>query len=172
MRGISRSSLAAAILLAVVLSAPALGDPGRSASWPGLEGTWLVQVVYHYESLGFPDDQLQYTQQFNRDGRAAIYLAHNPGDLPYDESRSACVGEWKPRAPRTFDVTLYCLWGTSWKTAPPVPDRIRMKVVLNKKGELWTATPFYYDLWVDGQYEAWDTWGEMEGKRLGIAPLP
>jgi hypothetical protein len=47
-----------------------------------------------------------------------------------------------------------------------------MKVTLDKKGKSWAATPFYYELWADGKYEAWDTWGEMTGKRLGIAPLP
>ena len=92
--------------------------------------------------------------------------------LPYAEVRSACAGEWKPRGPRTFDVTLYCVWNASWEGAPPTPDRIRMKVTLDKKGRSWTATPFYYEAWADGKYEAWDTWGEMDGKRLGIAPLP
>jgi hypothetical protein len=168
-----RVSAAFAAALVLALSVPVAGD-SRCAATPGLEGTWLVKVVYHYGSLGLPDDHLQYVNQFGRDGRAVIYLPHNPDDKPYAEVRSACAGEWKPRGPRTYDVTLYCLWSTSWEgaPAPPVPDRIRMKVVLDKKGRMWQATPFYYDLWVEDHYEAWDTWGEMDGKRLGIAPLP
>jgi hypothetical protein len=170
MRGVSRWSVACAALLALALSVPAAGAE-KCAATPQLEGTWLVKAIYHYGSLGFPDDRLQYFQHFDRDGRAAIYLPHNPGDLPYDESRNACVGEWRPRGPRTFDVTLYCLWSTAWETAPSVPDRIRIKVVLDKKGKTWTATPFYYEQWVGGKYDPFDTWGEMDGQRLGIAPV-
>ena len=172
MRGICRLAAAFAALLMIATAVPALGDQSRSASWPGLEGTWFVHLTYHYGSLGLPDDHLQYLQQFDRDGRAVIYLPHNANDLPYAEVRSACAGEWKPRGPRTFDVTLYCVWNASWEGAPPTPDRIRMKVTLDKKGGSWTATPFYYEVWADGKYEAWDTWGEMAGKRLGLAPLP
>ena len=178
MRRSSRWSLAGAALLALVLAVPAQGNDGREWS-PAIEGTWLVNLVYHYTGTPMPDAYLQYIQQVDRHGRVVIYLPHNPADYPWAESRTTCSGEWRPRGQRTFDVTLYCLWRTTLSvegeadpTPPDVPDRIRMKFVLDKKGKTFTATPFYYEVWDGAKYGAGETWGEMQGTRLGVMPLP
>jgi hypothetical protein len=178
MRRSSRWSLAGAVLLVLVLVLPVQGNDSRAFS-PAIEGTWLVNLVYHYTGTPMPDAYLQYIQQVDRHGRAVIYLPHNPADYPWAESRTTCSGEWRPRGHRTFDVTLYCLWRTTLSvegeaapTPPDVPDRIRMKFVLDKKGRAFTATPFYYERWDGAKYGAGETWGEMQGTRLGVAPLP
>ena len=62
------------------------------------------------------------------------------------------MGDWKRRGRRTYDVTVYCLWSIVPGEPPVVPDRIRMKVRLDKGGQHWTATPFYYEVWTGTEY--------------------
>ncbi len=38
--------------------------------------------------------------------------------------------------------------------------------------QAFTATPFYYERWDGAKYGAGETWGEMQGTRLGVMPLP
>ena len=140
-----------------------------------LKGSWQVNVVYHHNGEDGPGQNLQYLQQFHADGRAAIFLPQNNLTDPFDEARTACVGDWKHRSGRTFDVTLYCLWQESWVDAPAVPDRIRMKVTLNKSNDTWTATPFFYEEFDGPKYTPISSpasWGSMGGVRLEIVPIP
>lgn len=165
-----------AVLLSLGIGGPAAaGGHGPHATPPALDGSWLVSVIYHYEgTTGGDSGKLQYTQQFHKDGRAVIYLVQNQDVDPYNESRTACVGDWKHRDGRTFDVTLYCLWQESWTDAPSVPDRIRMKVKLDHGGMTWTATPFYYEFFDGTSYVGTgspNSWGEMSGIRLDIVPI-
>jgi hypothetical protein len=159
----------------------ALGVCGTGTTWAGnppehpaasIAGTWAVSLTYYYEGTesGLKDN-LQYLQQFDRDGRAVIYLPQVAG-ASFDESRTACAGDWKPRGHRTFDVTLYCMWNEQWTDAPTVPDRILMKVTLRRDGRSWTATPFYYQPFAAGEYNGGPGWGAMQGVRLPVVPLP
>jgi hypothetical protein len=139
---------------------------------PSLEGTWQVSLTYYYEGTenGFSEN-LQYLQQFHQDGRTVIYLPQNPEVDMWSDTRTACAGEWRRSGGRTFDVTLYCTWAETWTGAPTVPDRILMKVKMDRKGHAWTATPFYYQQVVNGEYTAGLGWGDMRGARLGIVPI-
>lgn len=164
------------IVMAVVLFAGqatrALGG-GQAAgpADPSIAGTWQVSLTYYYEGTeeGFSGN-LQYLQQFYQDGRSVIYLPQAPGGR-FDESRTACAGEWKRSGGNTFDVTLYCTWAEVWTGEPTVPDRILIKVTMDPKGHTWTAKPFYYQQIVDGEYTAGPGWGDMRGVRLGIVPI-
>jgi hypothetical protein len=148
------------------------GDPQHEPAAPSVEGTWSVSLTYYYEGTeSGPSDNLQYLQQFHADGRTVIYLPQVEGQR-FDETRTACAGEWKRRSRHAFDVTLYCTWAEMWTDAPIVPDRILIKVTMHPKGQRWTATPFYYQPWVNGEYFVSEGWGDMKGVRLGITPLP
>ena len=74
-----------------------------------------------------------------------------------------------------YDVTLYCLWQSTWLDAPAIPERIRMKVKLDKHANRWTAAPFYCE-WLDGTAYVLiidpASYGDMVGVRLGIVPIP
>lgn len=163
-----------AVALALCATQPAVADD-RGNTPPALAGTWQVSVIYYYE--GVTDGisgKLTYLQQFDKDGRAAIFLSQNTDLDPFNETRTACVGEWKHRRARVYDVTLYCLWNETWDAAPAVPDRIRMKVSLDADGLAWSATPFYYEMFIGGEYVHTTTpqsWGAMSGVRLGIVPI-
>jgi len=155
------------VTLALALAGPSFAGGGSSTHGVPLEGTWMVDVVYHYPDS---DAVLRYMQHFDRHGRATLII---PGESPlWEETRSGCLGEWKRRGRRTYDVTVYCLWSVVPGDPPAVPDRIRMKVSLDKGGQHWTATPFYYEVWTGTEYTSFTNWGEMEGARMGIAPLP
>lgn len=161
------------LLAGFVLTVPrAVADPPAQANTPSIDGTWFTSLTYYYE--GTKDgsrDRLQYLTQFTKDGLAVIYLPQAAGQR-VDESRTACAGDWRRRADNTFDVTLYCVWREMWVDAPETPDRILIKVALAPDGKTFTATPFYYQPFVGGKYDGGAGWGDMNGTRLGIVPLP
>jgi hypothetical protein len=170
-----RKTLMLAVLLALGVAWPAAGDGPHGSAPPALTGSWQVSVIFYNE--GTPTggvQKLQYLQQFDADGRAAIFLPQNPAD-GYVEARTACVGEWAHRTGHTYDVTLYCIWQSTWLEAPAIPERIRMKVKLDKHANRWTAGPFYYE-WFDGSAYVPiidpNSYGDMVGVRLGIVPIP
>lgn len=164
-----------AVVVVLVLGAGgAMRIAGQSeqGAMPSIEGSWRVSLTYYYDgTVTGPSDNLQFLQQFHRDGRSVIYLPQFP-DQRFDETRTACAGEWKRSGGHTFDVTLYCLWAEMWVDEPTVPDRILIKVTMDPKGRTWTATPFYYQPFVDGDYIGAPGWGDMRGVRLGIVPVP
>ncbi|MCL4813817.1 MAG: hypothetical protein KJ061_15095 [Vicinamibacteraceae bacterium] len=163
-------ALAFAIVMGAGCSTPIAGQSDRAAM-PSLEGTWGVSLTYYYDgTVTGPSDNLQFLQQFHQDGRAVIYLPQFAGQR-FDETRTACAGEWKRSGGQTFDVTLYCLWTEMWVDEPSVPDRILIKVTMDPGGRTWTATPFRYQPFVDGEYLGWPGWGDMRGVRLGIVPI-
>lgn len=172
MRKLCLWATAIAIVLAAgqAIRASGGGQPNGPAE-PSLDGTWQVSLTYYYEGTESGlNDRLQYLQQFHRDGRSVIYLPQAPSD-GFDETRTVCAGEWKRSGGNTFDVTLYCTWAETWTGAPDVPDRILMKVTMDPKGHTWTAKPFYYQNFVDGEYTAGPGWGDMRGVRLGLVPI-
>jgi hypothetical protein len=69
----------------------------------------------------------------------------------WTDTRSACPGEWRRTGHHQFDVTLYCLWSN--QDYGMVPDRIRLKLTLDKKGKSFKA-PFTYENWVVDRYVA------------------
>jgi hypothetical protein len=167
-----RKSLPFAVLALLVLSGTTRADNPSEHGAPSVEGTWAVSLTYYYEGTeSGAKDNLQYLQQFDRDGRTVIYLPQVAG-ARFDESRTACAGEWKRRGHKTFDVTLYCMWSELWTDAPATPDRILMKVTMSRDGQGWTATPFYYQAFVNGEYTGAPGWGDMRGARLKVVPLP
>jgi hypothetical protein len=156
----SKLSLALAVLVSLAALTTASDAPG-----PGPTGTWVVNV--NFQGI----DLLTYLQQFTRDGRASIILASgtatsNPPGFP--ETRSACVGDWRPAHGRDFDLTLYCLWADQVSGA--IPDRIRCKGTLAKDGEHFDGS-FTYEKWdpVGGEYHG--GFGSMAATRLGIVPF-
>lgn len=170
-------SLFLALLFALGLAWPAVaGDGPRGATPPALSGSWQVSLTYYYDGTpeGFSGN-LQYIQHVHKDGRTVIYLPQNQDADAFNETRTACVGEWRHRTGRTFDLTMYCIWQESWADTPSVPDRIRMKVTLAPDGMTWTATPFYYEKFDGTKYVGTgspDSYGAMNGVRLGIVPIP
>jgi hypothetical protein len=167
--------LVVAILVGMVLAGTlaAQDRSGQAAlrSWGFIEGTWSVYLTYYYEGTteGFQNN-LQFLQQFNSDGRTVMYKTQ-PRDAEFDDSRTACAGEWKRVGRHTFDATLYCFWQT-FVDEPAVPDRILMKVELAPDGQSWKATPFYYQQYDGSEFTAGPGWGDMTGVRLGIVPIP
>lgn len=155
-------ALALAVLL-VAVGATAIADNDRGREYPQLAGTWWARVDFQGVQL------LTYVAQFWADGRASIILASglpvNPTPDSWADSRSACPGEWRRTGHHRFDVTLYCLWSN--QDYGMVPDRIRLKLTLDKKGKSFTA-PFKYEYWVVDHYEG--GYGVEYGKRLDIVP--
>jgi len=160
-----------AVLAALTMVTQAWGgDPRHGA--PTIEGTWAVALSYYYDGTTTgPSDNLQFLQQFDRDGRTVIYLPQVAGER-FDETRTACAGEWRRRGHKTYDITLYCHWTEMWADAPSVPDRILIKATMNPDGRGWTAKPFYYQPFIGGEYNGGPGWGDMKGVRLRIVPLP
>lgn len=172
MRKIHLWAVATVVAATIGLSAAGVaGDAPQGPAEPSIDGTWRVSLTYYYDgTVTGPSDNLQCLQQFTRDGRAVIYLPQVEGQR-FDETRTACAGEWRRSGGHAFDVTLYCLWNEMWVDAPTVPDRILIKVTMDPAGRTWTATPFYYQAFVDGEYSAGPGWGDMRGERLGIVPI-
>lgn len=155
--------LGLAVLL-VTIGGAAIADSQRAndhRTFPQLAGTWWARVDFEGAQI------LTYVAQFMADGRATITLPSGPplagGGWP--ETRSACPGEWRQTGHRQFDVTLYCLW--SAQDYGMRPERIRMKLTLDKKGKTFTA-PFAYEYWVVDHYEGGK--GVEYGTRLDIVP--
>jgi hypothetical protein len=156
----------------VLVATGAGADPPGQANAPSIDGTWFTSLTYYYEGKkDGSSENLQYLTQFTRDGRAVIYLPQVAGQR-FDETRTACAGEWRRRGGQTFDVTLYCVWREIWGDVPETPDRILIKVTLARDGKSFTATPFYYQTWANGEYSGAPGWGAMNGVRLGLVPIP
>lgn len=156
----------------VLTAAGAWADPPQHAKAPSIDGTWFTSLTYYYEgTTDGSSDKLQYLTHFTKDGRAVIYLPQVAGQR-FDETRTACAGEWRRRGGHTFDVTLYCVWREIWAGVPDTPDRILVKMTLARDGKSFTAAPFYYQPFVDGEYSGAPGWGAMNGVRLGLVPIP
>ena len=165
MRSRSRWLAVAVALLLATAGAMATANDDR-ANDP-LPGTWWMKIDF----MGAP--LLTYLQQFHKDGRSSIILASGartnpplaPDEPPWNDSRSACVGDWRNAGHRTYDVTLYCLW--SDQDYGMAPERIRAKLTLDKKGQHLTG-PFVYESLEAGQWVGGD--GLMNAKRLDVVP--
>ena len=156
-----RSKLVAVALgvLLVMVGGAAVADNDRESGQ--VAGTWWARVDFEGAQI------LTYVAQFMADGRASIILPSGPPAAGggWAETRSACPGEWRRVGQRQFDVTLYCL--ASAQDYGMVPDRIRLKLTLDKKGKSFTA-PFIYEWWVADHYEGGS--GVEYGTRLGVVP--
>lgn len=153
-------ALALAVLLMV--AAPPAAAQNENASQQ-LAGTWLMKI--EFQGVGI----ITYVAQFSKDGRmVAFFGSGQPLGAGLADTRTACPGEWRALGDREFDLTQYCLW-SAWNYGM-VPDRIRSKVILDKKGQTFTA-PFAYEYWdVSTQQLVLEGYGVSYGTRLGIEP--
>ena len=162
--------------ITVALAWPAAAGDGFSRGrTPDAEGVLAGQRRLSPQRRGWTRPEPPVSAAIPRGWPGRDFLPQNNLTDPFDEARTACVGDWKHRSGRTFDVTLYCLWQESWVDAPAVPDRIRMKVTLNKSNDTWTATPFFYEEFDGPEYTPISSpasWGSMGGVRLEIVPIP
>ena len=150
-----RLMLPTLFIAALVAAAPCHGQ-GMSP-----EGTWLIRVVFE------GDFRLQYLQTFTQDGKTTLYLP-TAGPINEGDFRIACTGEWRRAGASSFDVTVYCLHTQEWES---YPDRLRLKLTLDKGAETFTDNPFTYEWFLPDGSPAWSGLGLMSGTRLPIVPF-
>jgi hypothetical protein len=152
--------LALAVLL-VVSGASAIAENDNASEQ--LAGTWLMKI--EVEGVGI----ITYVAQFSKDGRmVAFFPSGEPQGGGFADTRTACPGEWRAAGEREYEFTHYCLW-SAWDYGM-VPDRIRSRLTLDKKGQAFTA-PFSYEYWdVQSQKLVLEAYGVSYGTRLGVVP--
>jgi hypothetical protein len=143
---------------------------------PGMEGTWLVKVLF---AEGTPmETKLQYLQTFNHDGRTTLLLPTG-GPEGYGETgdpRVGCMGEWKDRhhaRGRVFDVMLLCLPTQQWEPTddPTSYQELQFKATLLKGGNTWKG-PFVISNYMTDGTQIFTGPGEMVATRMEFKPLP
>ena len=152
-------------------------DAGQHKKKCGLEGTWLVKVLFA-EGTEF-ETRLQYLQTFNKDGRTTLLLPTG-GPPDYAETgdpRIGCMGEWRPRA-RTrrpvFDITTWCLPTQQWVPTGPDPtsyQELQVKARLVRGGKVWRG-PFVISNYDADGNQVFTGPGVMRATRLRMNPLP
>jgi hypothetical protein len=149
----------------------------RHGSAPGMEGTWLVKVLFAKDTP--LETKLQYLQTFNQDGRTTLLLPTG-GPPDYAETgdpRVGCMGEWKRRAHvwgPVFDIMLLCLPTQQWEPTGADPtsyQEIQIKAALLKGRKTWKG-PFVISNYMTDGTQFFTGPGEMEATRIEIKPLP
>lgn len=152
-------------------------DAGHKGGHRGLEGTWLVKVLFAEGTE--MEVRLQYLQTFNADGRTTLLLpTGGPEDYPETgDPRVGCMGEWKRRA-RTrkpvFNVTMWCLPTQQWVPTGDDPTSyqvIQNKAYLMKGGKAWKGPFVISNYTADGE-KLFEGPGEMFATRIEMMPLP
>jgi len=174
----------AVLLMAALVSFLAFGSMSQAAanaeenqgSMPQIVGTWLMRVEFA------PYPPFQVLQQFVPGGKTTLLLSFGvppcalttpPTCMTPDywsgDTRVGCMGDWTPRGRRQFDVTMYCLphQGDGY-----VPDRLRLKMTLNRDGQVVTAKGFTYEWFNPDGTLLFGGQGDLTGKRLAHVPLP
>lgn len=166
------------VAVAVVLALSGVAGAGNQhGPEPGIEGTWLVKVLFAKDTP--MELRLQYLQTFNRDGRTTLLLpTGGPEDYPETgDPRVGCMGEWKHR-PRTrgrvFDVMLLCLPTQQWEPTGEDPtsyQELQFKATLHKGRNTWSG-PFEIANYTPDGTEFFRGPGEMVATRMEFKRLP